>query len=82
LHLFCFKNFAVNYKSYIILFIFSELKRQLKAQKKADDKAQKATTVQPTQPSAKKEGAAADGENDDQEIDPNVNRFFIFKKNN
>jgi len=36
--------------------------------------------VQPTQPSAKKEGAAADGENDDQEIDPNVNRFFTFKK--
>jgi hypothetical protein len=50
---------------------YSELKRQMKAQKKADEKSQKATPV----PSAKKEettAAAGGGENDDQELDPNV----------
>jgi hypothetical protein len=35
--------------------------------------------VQQAQPSATRE-AAASGENDDQEIDPNVNRLFTFKK--
>ncbi|UJR15161.1 hypothetical protein I4U23_002124 [Adineta vaga] len=48
-----------------------ELKRQMKAQKKAEDKAQKAPTVQQTQSSAKKEAAGTTGENDEQDIDPN-----------
>ncbi|CAF1337154.1 unnamed protein product [Adineta steineri] len=47
-----------------------ELKRQMKAQKKADDKATKAPAVQ-QQSSAKKEAAAAGGENEEADIDPN-----------
>jgi hypothetical protein len=51
----------------------------MKAQKKADEKSQKATPV----PSAKKEettaAAAGGGENDDQDIDPNVS---IHEQNN
>jgi len=53
---------------------YSDLKRQAKAQKKAEEKAQKATAA-PQQPSAKKAeatAAAVDGENDEQDIDPNV----------
>ncbi len=59
------------------MYHFSEQKRLLKAQKKAEEKAQKAPTVQPT---AKKEEAAAGGENDDQDIDPNVGAFIILNK--
>ena len=58
---------------------YSELKRQAKAQKKADEKAQKAAAAPQTQqPVAKKAEAAAtaDGEHDDQEIDPNVSLIY------
>jgi hypothetical protein len=50
----------------------------MKAQKKAGEKAEKTTTVQHQQPSATKvEAATAGGENDDQEIDPNVSLFIL-----
>ena len=56
----------------------SELKRQLKAQKKAEEKAQKAVTSQQTP--TKKDENAIGGENDEQDIDPNVRLIFLRKK--
>ena len=51
----------------------------MKAQKKADEKAQKVTTVPQTQSSATKEAASTGaGENDEQDIDPNVREIVDF----
>jgi hypothetical protein len=44
----------------------------MKAQKKADEKSQKAATATPQQPSAGKKDDTTAQDHDDQDIDPNV----------
>ena len=51
---------------------FSEQKRQLKAQQKAEEKAQKPVAAQKNPTSTRQNGTDIGGETDDQEIDPNV----------
>lgn len=53
-------------------YFFSEQKRQLRAQKKAEEKAQRRAIVQDTSGEASSENG-----NDDQELDPHVSLDFV-----
>lgn len=68
----CFSSFIEHLRLKIFFWQFSELKRQLKAQKKADEKGQKAPVAQPTAAKAKPDATSATTADDDEHIDPNV----------